>query len=276
MKILYVAEIVGKAGIYSFRKGLAELKKSRSFDFVIANANGVTGGNGLGRNHAAYLRKLGANALTLGDCCFYKKDLVEQIDRLPYVLRPANLSAHAPGAGARVFRCGERKIAVAVLLGQSYFSKLHGENPWTRLPVLLEHLRAETPFVVVDFHAAASAEKRSLFEMAAGHASAVIGSHNRVQTADEEIISGTAVISDAGRTGSIDSVGGCDAASRIDEYLSGIPNWSKPAWDNLQTQGVVIDIADDGTARSIKRVHCAVEGGGAAGGGTAENTSRVV
>ena len=75
MKVLYVAEIVGKAGVYAFKKAMPELKRRYSWDFLIACADGATGGNGLGRNHGAYLHKLGANVLTLGECSFYKKDL---------------------------------------------------------------------------------------------------------------------------------------------------------------------------------------------------------
>jgi metallophosphoesterase (TIGR00282 family) len=265
MRILYIAEIVGKAGMYCMRKGFASLKKKTRADFAIAGADGATNATGLGKEHAAFLRKLGVDVLTTGEYCFYKKDLTEDLGKIPYVLRPANLSAHAPGVGARVYFTGDRaargnkKVAVTVLLGQSYFEKLHSENPWTRLPAILERLRAETPFIVVDFHAAATAEKRSLFEVAAGKASAVIGSHTRVQTADAMLLRGTAVISDAGRTGSIDSVGGCESDSRIGEYLTGIPNWSKPAWANLQIQGVVIDIDDTGAARAIERVQYHVD-----------------
>ncbi|MDR2397856.1 MAG: YmdB family metallophosphoesterase, partial [Spirochaetaceae bacterium] len=153
MRVLYVAEIVGKAGIHALKQGLSALKQERSVDFVIACADGATGGNGLGRNHAGFLRKLGAQVLTTGDCCFYKKDLVEDLGKLPYVLRPDNLNREAPGLGARIFKTGPQhqapKIAVGVLLGQSGFSRLHGNNPFSQLPVLLERLRAETPYVII-------------------------------------------------------------------------------------------------------------------------------
>lgn len=255
MKVFYAAEIVGKAGIYAFKNGLPELKKQRRIDFVIACADGATGGNGLGRNHAAYLRKLGADVLTTGDCCFYKKDLVQEIQRLPYVLRPENLNSEAPGTGCRVYKAGDSKIAAAVLLGQSNFQRLHGENPFARLPALLERLRRETPCVIIDFHAEASAEKRTLFALADGRCSAVIGSHGRVQTSDEAILpGGTAVISDAGRTGSIDSVGGSDPEKRIQEYLTGIPEWTREAWEKPCLQGVLMDIGPDGKALSIERI----------------------
>ncbi|MDR2536015.1 MAG: YmdB family metallophosphoesterase [Treponema sp.] len=255
MRILYVAEIVGKAGIYAFKKGLAELKKKQSFDFVIACADGATGGNGLGHGHAIYLHKLGAQALTTGECCFYKKDLVECIEKIPYLLRPANLNAEAPGAGSRIFKVGDSKIGVAVLLGQSGLLRLHGNNPFTALPVLLERLRHETPYISVDFHAEATAEKRTLFTLANGRCSAVIGSHTRVQTADADLLDrGTAVITDAGRTGSNESVGGVDISSRIQEYLTGIPNWTKEAWSKPELQGVFLDIDKDGKTRSIESI----------------------
>jgi metallophosphoesterase (TIGR00282 family) len=255
LKVLYIAEVVGKAGIYALKKGLAELKQRKRADFVIVCADGATGGNGLGRNHAAYIHKLGANLLTTGECCFYKKDLTENLEHIPYVLRPENLNPAAPGAGSRIFKAGNRKIAAAVLLGQSGFTRVHGENPFARLPVLLERLRAETPLIIVDFHAGASAEKRTLFAIAAGRCSAVIGSHCRVQTADEEILpGGTAIIGDAGRTGSRDSVGGTDPETRIKEYLTGIPDWTRDAWAGCEVQGVCVEINPEGKALSIERI----------------------
>ena len=269
MKVLYIAEIVGKAGVYAFKKALPVLKKQYPADFLIACADGTTGGGGLGRNHAAYLHKLGADVLTTGDNCFYKKDLTESMEKLPYILRPDNLNPDAPGFGSRVYKvsgnkvpgkAGNEKIAVAVLVGQNGFGRLHGNSPFTHLPVLLERLRRETPYVIIDFHAQASAEKKTLFFSADGRCSAVIGSHTRVQTTDECILpGGTAVICDAGRTGAAESVGGCETESRIKEYLSGIPDWTKDAWDKPELQGVYLDIGPDGKTRSVERIRIAVE-----------------
>jgi metallophosphoesterase (TIGR00282 family) len=271
MKLLYIAEIVGKAGVYAYKKALPELRRRYPWDFLIACADGATGGNGLGRNHAAYLHKLGANVLSTGECCFYKKDLTENMEQLPYVLRPDNLNPHAPGFGSRIYKLGGSasagssasvgggKIAVAVLLGQNGFGRLHSNSPFIHLPILLERLHQETPYVIIDFHAQASAEKKTLFYAADGHCSALIGSHTRVQTADNCVLpGGTAVISDAGRTGSSESVGGCEIASRIQEYLSGVSNWTKDAWDKPMLQGVYIDLGADGKARSIERINIPV------------------
>jgi metallophosphoesterase (TIGR00282 family) len=262
MKVLYIAEIVGKTGIYALKKCLPELKNAKKPDFIIACADGATGGSGLGRNHAAYIRKLGVQVITTGECCFYKKDLTENLGKIPYVLRPDNLNPEAPGLGSRIYNIdgrapasSSRKAAVAVLLGQSGFTRLHSNNPFSSLPALMERLRQETPFVIIDFHSQATAEKQAFFAMADGLCSAVIGSHTRVQTADERVLpGGTAVITDAGRTGSMESVGGNDRDSRIKEYLSGIPDWTKDAWEKPELQGVLVEIAENGKALSIERI----------------------
>ena len=162
-------------------------------------------------------------------------------------------------------------MAVAVLLGQSGFGRVHGNNPFSGLPALLERLRQETPYVIIDFHALATAEKQTFFAMANGGCSAVIGSHTRVQTADERILSGgTAVITDAGRTGSSESVGGCDRESRIKEYISGIPGWTKEAWEKPVFQGLFFELAESGKALSVERLHIAAPE--APGAETADDT----
>jgi metallophosphoesterase (TIGR00282 family) len=258
MTVFYAAEIVGKAGITAFRQGLPVLKsgEQHGIDFVVANADGATAGGGLGQGHAGHLHKLGANAITLGDFCFYKKDLTQNLDKLPFIIRPYNLVSHAPGQGVRVFDIGGgKRIAVVQLLGQSGFAKLHGENPYELLIPLLDKLRQETPYILVDFHALATAEKKTLFALADGHCSAVIGSHTRVQTTDNRVLSGgTACITDAGRTGSRLSVGGLVPEIAVREYLTGIPAWQKEAETDYALQGVIIEIKPDGQAARIERI----------------------
>lgn len=253
VRIVYVGEIVGKAGIWCVKNALSNLKKAEKPDLVIMNADGATGSYGLGRQHAGYLRKMGADIITGGECIFYKKDLVEGFDTISYVLRPANFPNESPGRGWRIQ--GNPKIAVISLLGRVGFNRVHSENPFTALPVLAERIRQETPYIIVDFHSAATAEKQAFFYHADGKVSAVIGSHGRVQTADETILShGCGVITDAGRTGSLDSVGGVDPAVKIQEYISRIPDWSRDAWKRPVLQGVVLDLDGSGKTTSIRRI----------------------
>lgn len=101
MRLLYIAEIVGKPGIHCVRTALPKLRQDRAIDFVIANGDGATGGFGIGKNHAIQLRKLGVDVITGGDQTFFKKDMAEHIDKVHYVLRPANLPPELPGRGWR-------------------------------------------------------------------------------------------------------------------------------------------------------------------------------
>lgn len=261
IRILYVAEIVGKAGVFTVKKTLPAVIRERGIDFVIGNADSATGGAGLGRQHAVYLRKLGIEAITTGECAYYKRDIVEQMPKMPYLIRPANYPYGNPGRGYKVFSCpqaGGAKVAVVQLLGQAGFSRVHLANPYQAISDLARKLREETPIVILDFHAATTAEKLTMSYHASGLVSAIVGSHTKAQSADARVARGTAYITDAGRTGSLMSVGGLDPETRIGEYLSGISAWAKDGSLGLELQGCVIEVGDDGRAASIEsiRVPC--------------------
>ena len=285
MRILYIAEIVGKPGLYTVKTLLPRLKKEKQIDFVIANGDGVTGGFGIGKNHSIYLRKLGVDVITGGDMTFFKKDMAEHIEKAYYLLRPANLPPEMPGRGWRHYTVtppgksadastntaadtktaaspdtngeaadsgddgapathdSEVRLAVISLLGQSGFERTHGSNPYTYLSNVLERLSKNSSAVLVDFHALTTAEKYTMFHHADGQVTAVIGSGQRVQTADAQVFpSGTAVICDAGRTGSQNSVGGMDPQPEIKKYLTKIPIRSEESWDHLELQGTILDL----------------------------------
>ncbi len=260
LKILYIAEIVGKAGVFAVKKVLPQLRRDRGVDFVIAGADGVTGGAGLGRNHAMYLRKIGVDVLVTGDCSYFKKDIVEHFQKSSAILRPANYPEGNPGRGWKAYDCKGSKIIVLSLLGQAGFSRTHLANPFLTLQELGPRLARESPIIIVDFHAATTAEKRSLFAFADGKVSAAIGSHTRVASADWEISEKkSAFVTEAGRTGSCLSVGGLDAGTRIEEYMSGIPDWSRESWDGIEFQALLMEIEDSGRATSIERIRISVE-----------------
>ena len=256
MRVLFAGEVVGKAGVYCIKKLIPELKKEMELDFVIANADGATGGFGIGRSHAIYLRKLGVDVITGGDQIYFKKDMVPHIDSAYYMLRPANYPPGTPGRGWRYYNVdNDRRLAVISMLGQSGFDRVHGSNPFTYVPELASRARKETPFVILDFHATTTAEKYTMFHHADGMLSAVIGTGTRVQTRDALVMpKGTAVIGDAGRTGSRDSVAGLDPGPEIRKFMTGVPERSSDTWVNLELQGVLIDIGDDGKATSIEPI----------------------
>ncbi|MDA8426179.1 MAG: TIGR00282 family metallophosphoesterase, partial [Treponema sp.] len=259
IRVLYVAEIVGKAGVFTVKKVLPRVKREYRVDFVIGNADSATGGAGLGRQHAVYLHKLGLDVITTGECIYYKRDIVEHLGQTSYIIRPANYPYGNPGHGYKVFGTPAGKVAVVQLLGQAGFPRVHLANPYQAALDLARKLRSECPAVVLDFHAATTAEKRTMAYHADGLVSAIVGSHTKAITADAQVLPrGTAYITDAGRTGSSQSVGGLDPETRIREFMTGIPAWARDGSRELELQGCLIEIGDDGKALSIEalRIPC--------------------
>jgi 2',3'-cyclic-nucleotide 2'-phosphodiesterase len=255
MRVLFIGEIVGKSGVWVVKELLAKLKEEQRIDFVVADGEGATGGFGIGKNHAVYLNKLGIDAITTGECSYYKKDIVEHFNRAPYMIRPANYPPRNPGRGYMVFEKNGRKIAVMSLLGVAGFKRVHLKNPFSLLPKLLEGIKTETNAVILDFHAVTTAEKATMFAIADGRVSAVVGTHTKAITSDDHVLpGGTAVITDAGRTGSLSSVAGLDPEIEIRKLTTLVHEYSKEAWADLEMQGVIIEIGDDGKAVSIERI----------------------
>ncbi len=54
------------------------------------------------------------------------------------------------------------------------------------MPELVNKLKKETDIIILDFHAATTAEKKTMFYHADGKVSAVIGTHTKVMSADEK------------------------------------------------------------------------------------------
>ena len=286
MRIFYIAEITGKVGVWAVKKNIAEIKRRYQPDFIIANAGMATGAGGLGKQHAGYLRKMGIDCITGGDCIFQKKDLVENLPQMPFVLRPCNLPEHSLGAGYRYFtaRNGE-KLAVVSILGRVGRHRLLADNPFTLMQALLPKIERETPFIVADFSSTATAEKQTMAFFLAGRISVLIGSGTGAATADERLMSAecdlsgagsadahidmqtatvetgceqhnrkTAYITDAGRTGSFDSVGGHAPSGKIREYRTGLFEYPQETWQRVCIQGLDIELDGAGGALSIERV----------------------
>ncbi len=243
MRILYLGEIVGKAGVYCVKSALDDVKDEFRADLAIANVDGATGGFGIGKNHSVYLNKLGLEMLTSGEQVYYKKDIVPHIDKAPYMVRAANFPPKNPGRGYRIITVGETKIAVLNLLGLSGFSRVHLSNPYTFLPELVERIKPETHIILLDYHATTTAEKRIMSEHGDGLVTAVIGSGSRALTADLKVsATGTASITDTGRTGSLTGVAGLEPSIEVEKFLTAVPQRSKDAWGELEIQGVVIEV----------------------------------
>ncbi len=259
INVVFIGEIAGKSGVFTLKSLLPEIKAAYKPDFIIAGADSATGGAGLGVQHAVYLRKLGIDCLTVGDCAYYKVDMTEFYPKAGWVLRPANYPYGNPGRGWRVFQTSAGKLAVVTLLGQSGFPRVHADNPFAAIDQILARLAGETKAVVVDFHAATTAEKLTLANYLDGRVSAVVGTHCKALTADARVMAGgTASITDAGRTGSAMSVGGMDPDARVREFMTAVRVWEGDGTLGLEAQGCFFRIGDSGLAEHMEsfRIPC--------------------
>lgn len=253
LSIVFLGEIVGKTGVFTLKSTLPEIRQRFAPDFIIANADSATGGAGLGIQHAVYLRKLGIDCVVMGEAAYYKPDMTEFYPKAGWVIRPANLPQGNPGRGWKILQKGDKKLAVLCLLGQSGYTRVHADNPFVALDQIAAYLARETHAIMLDFHATTTAEKLTMARHADGKVSAVIGTDGRVLTADARILPhGTAAITDAGRVGSILSVGGMDPAQKVREFMTGIPSWAREATAMPETQGVAIMLDDAGKALQVE------------------------
>lgn len=259
--VLYVGDIVSKAGIFSIKKGLPLLKEKHRIDFIIAGANSVTNGFGLGLNHAIYLKKLGVHSLTLGDNAFFQKDLNESFSKISHVLRPANYPLGVPGQGWHIYKVNGLVFAVIVLLGQSGFSRVHVENPFHSFDRSLAKIKEKgINLIFVDFWACTTAEKNTFFQYAQGQVTAVLGSWGRVLTADAQVKHSTAMITGTGRTGSFSSVGGFDPDTEIYRHKMSMFPRNVDTWEDLELQGILVECnKETGEALTIQLIKLPIE-----------------
>lgn len=251
MQILFVADIVGGPGRKVVSSVLPLLLKKHNIDFCIANGENAAGGYGLTTEIADELFGLGVDVITSGNHIWDRKEMLPELDRYSGILRPVNYPPNNPGHGT-VVRKAKNGIPVAVvnLQGRVFMKEI--DCPFRTISTVLESIRAESGIVIVDFHAEASAEKVAMGWYLDGRVSAVLGTHTHVQTADERILpAGTAYITDAGMSGSIDGVIGIKKELAIKRFLLQTPNRFQPADTNLVMMGVVLKV-DPQTGKAVR------------------------
>lgn len=253
MKVLFIGDIVGRPGREYVKKILPKLENELALDCVIANGENASGGSSITPENAKELLSCGIDVLTSGDHIFKKKvvrDTLENCD----VLRPLNYGELAWGEGFLIKEIKGTCVAVVNLVGRVFMPPV--DCPFKAIRDLLLQIQDKVKVIVVDIHAEATSEKLAMGYFLGQKVSAVIGTHTHIPTADERLIDNhTAYITDAGMTGSFDSILGREKSQIIERFLTGMPLRFNLACADVRMQGVVIEIDENsGKALSIKRV----------------------
>ncbi len=262
MKILFIGDIVGNPG----RNATIEFLKTvrARYDFIVVNGENAAGGKGITFGITDQLLAAGVSVITTGNHVWDNKSVFNFIDTTPQLIRPANYPVKVPGRGwtvaasngTRENRASSDTMSLGVinLAGQIFMNPY--TNPFHALDAILSEVKAETPYVLLDFHAEATSEKIAMGWYADGRVGAVIGTHTHVQTADARILpGGTAYMTDVGMTGPHDSIIGTKKEPVLQRFLTMMPTRFVVAKENVKLCAVSIELDDEsGMALNIEPI----------------------
>jgi metallophosphoesterase (TIGR00282 family) len=228
---------------------LPKLRERYRADFVVVNGENSAGGFGITEVILNELLDAGADVVTTGNHVWDQREALVFIERYDRLLRPLNFPAGTPGKGAGLFKAANgADVLVVNAMGRVFMGNM--DDPFRAIEdqVGACPLKTGTDAILIDFHAEATSEKESLGHFVDGRATAVVGTHTHVPTADHQILTcGTAYISDAGMCGDFDSVLGMEKHEPISRFLSQIPSRRfAPSKGDATVCGVAIEV-DDGT-----------------------------
>lgn len=247
MRLLYLGDVVGRAGRDAVVEALPGLRERLKLDFVVVNGENAAHGFGITGKICEEFYAAGVDVLTTGNHAWDQREIIGYIDGDPRLLRPLNFPRGTPGRGAGVFQAPRgRKVMVMQVMGRLFMDPL--DDPFAALEAEFtrQRLGATVDAVIVDIHAEATSEKMAVGHTCDGRASLVVGSHSHIPTADAHILTGgTAYQTDAGMCGDYDSVIGMKKETAINRFVRKIPGERlAPAEGPATVCGVFVETDD--------------------------------
>lgn len=258
MRILFIGDIVGRSGRNAVCDALPQMRERLGADFVIINGENSAGGFGITEQIFLDLRDAGADVVTTGNHVWDQRETLVFIERHDRLLRPVNYPPGTPGRGTGLFEAQSgASVLVINVMGQIFMKEM--DCPFQALERELAScaLARQADAIFIDFHAEATSEKQAAANFVDGRASALIGTHTHVPTADDRILpGGTAYMSDVGMSGDYDSIIGMEKEEPVRRFLTKIPGARfEPAMGEATICAVLIETDDTtGLARTISPV----------------------
>lgn len=257
MKLLFIGDIVGRAGRDAVKEHLPGLRKDLALDCVITNAENAAHGFGITEKICAELYEAGVDIITLGNHAWDQREVIPYLERDKTLVRPINYPPGTPGRGVVKHKLpGGKQIVVINVMGRLFMELL--DNPFFAVDQALQQYKLghNVDAVVLDVHAEATSEKMAMGHYFDGRVSFVVGTHTHIPTADAMILGGgTAYQSDAGMSGSYDSVIGMDKKACIDRFIKKpVLERMTPAKGEGTLSGVYVVLNDKGLAEHIEPV----------------------
>jgi metallophosphoesterase (TIGR00282 family) len=255
MKILFIGDIFASGGRGIVAENLNRLITEHKIDLCIANAENSAGGFGITPLIAEELLALGLDVLTGGNHSFDKREIHDYYEHQPRLLRPANFPPGLPGSGVYTGKARNGvPYAVLNLQGRAHMTNI--DCPFRKADELLQTLDPAIKIRFVDFHAELTSEKAAMGWYLDGRATAMIGTHTHIPTADSKILPrGLAYQTDSGMTGPYESVIGVDKDIIMRRFLTGLHGRMEAARHGVELHGVVVTAdVNTGFATDIQRI----------------------
>jgi 2',3'-cyclic-nucleotide 2'-phosphodiesterase len=256
MRLLFLGDLVGRAGRTAAVEQLPRLRRELALDFVIVNGENAAGGFGITEQICDQLYAAGADVITTGNHVWDQRETTGFIGRHLRLLRPDNFPAGTPGRGFGLYETAAgKRVLVVNVMGRLFMDAL--DDPFAAVVHRLSGFRlGETAdAILIDLHAEATSEKQAMGHFLDGRVSVVVGTHTHVPTADARVLPrGTAFMTDAGMCGDYDSVIGMDKAVPIARFTTKLPTERMaPAMGPATLSGLFVETDDrTGLARTAR------------------------
>ena len=257
MRLLFIGDIVGRAGRLVLTETLPGLRRAWQLDCVIVNGENAAGGFGITEAILNDFLAAGADCVTLGNHAFDQREALNFIEYQPRLVRPANFPAGTPGRGATLIETAAgARVLVVNLMGRLFMDALDDPFAVGAREVAACPLGEACDASVIDFHAEATSEKEAFAQFMDGRVSLVVGTHTHVPTADHQILpQGTAYQTDAGMTGDYDSVIGMEKEEPLRRFVAKVPgNRLEPAGGAATLCGLAVETDSHGHAIKVAPV----------------------
>jgi metallophosphoesterase (TIGR00282 family) len=253
VSILFVGDLVGSIGRHTLLDCLPLLRERYSPTFVVVNGENVAGGLGITPKVANELFRNDVDAITLGNHAYHRREIYSYLENEERIIRPFNYLQSQPGRGLCVVEKNGVKLGVVNLSGNLFLKA--GYPAFTAIETAMDKLDGQVDHILVDMHAEATSEKVALGWLLDGRATAVVGTHTHVPTADGRVLpGGTAYITDVGMTGPRGGVIGVKREQAVQSLVTQMPVRFETSTVDPWLMGVLVRCSKPLRADSIEQI----------------------
>lgn len=163
MRILFIGDVVGRSGLDAIAEHLPNAISEWKIDLAIVNGeNSADSGFGITEDIYNALLAAGADAVTLGNHSWNRKEALVFIEHAPRLVRPINFLPGTPGRGAALVETKSGRSALVInALGRLFMEPT--EDPFGMIDREIKAcpLQRTADAIVVDFHCEATGEKQA-------------------------------------------------------------------------------------------------------------------